>query len=259
MSKKWRSVGDWPEGTLERRPKKFPKREDVNNKAFDSMIKVTGSDTTFVKDTDDIRWVKHDLDTGGKVRETWRGEGEENRKISEVERHGEEGSSTGVINTARQSVYYPDGSLKGEITYNTDQELRTVKEYYPDGSVKRDVRALGAQKERGMDHHVRGTAIDVNPNNIISSKQYYPDGSIEYIQRGNEQGIPISDEKYWPDGKPRKKRSYDDQGRKHGKQVAWKNDGSIREEIIYDHGRIVSSTRLSKEEIDKRNKANGFN
>ena len=252
MSKRYRSVGDWPE--VNRRSNK----SDINNKAFDSMLNITESDTLWSKDGERISSVQHKLDDGGSIKEKWFDHPKaENVKTRETEIHGERSSTDGPPNVARQSIYYEDGSIKGEITYNTDAELRTVKEYYPDGSIKRDTRALGSDEV--SKHHITRGNLTVNPQGIISSSEYYPDGSVARIEQGNEQGVRVGkQERYWPNGNVRHERNYDDQGRNHGTHVKWKPDGSMSRKTVWDHGRLVSRTRHSKEEIDKINKSNAI-
>ena len=248
MRKKQRSVGDWPE--VNRKPNEL----DYSNNAFDSMLNVTESDTLWSKDRERISSVRHKLDDGGSIKEKWFNhpnyDKAENIKTSEVEVDANR-------NVVRQTVYDDDGTTTGEATYEKG-ELRTLKEYYPDGSVKRDARALGSVDTHR--HHVKGSTLNVIPTDIISMKEYYPDGSIKNVKQGNEQGVTTGkQESYYPNGNLKVERNFDDQGRRHGKHAFWKKDGSIRHEAVYDHGRIVSNSRLSKEEIDQINKLNGFN
>ena len=99
MSKRYRSVGDWPE--VNRRSNK----SDINNKAFDSMLNITESDTLWSKDGERISSVQHKLDDGGSIKEKWFDHPKaENVKTRETEIHGERSSTDGPPNVARQSI-----------------------------------------------------------------------------------------------------------------------------------------------------------
>lgn len=231
--KKPRSVGDWPQ-----RPSK------VNDRAFDSMINVTESDTLFDPGTKNIRKVTHKGVDGEKVIERWFNWKDENFKTSERQMDADGDLS-------KQTVFDEEGKQTGIITYDKGQ-LRTVKEYYPDGSVKRDVKALGSDSL--SKHHVHGSALNVNPINIIDAKEYYPDGSLKSRRQGNEEGQPRGlQEDYWPGGSLKKTRNYDANGRRHGKHISYNRDGSVRRTRVWEEGVLIEDSNLSKEEIEKRN------